>query len=349
MKANKGDWFSLTWEITDFYDPIAFEQYEKAPRFLYAGDPTAQIEADVIQEFDHIRLVSIALTTVFIVEDNGMKFPTHYKAGEFGPGDRPKYDAWLAEYHQIIYTVSERIRDKEELQQKKIFLDHTAKIIRHDMHSGINTYLPRGIKTLLSKLPDSVVKKHKLQLSIKLLEEGIEMTQNAYRGVYAFTNLVKGDQILEMKSFNLKKGLVSFLEKKAYRDKIDISKLPTIEANEYLLCLAIDNLIRGGLQFNDSEEKWVKIFMESKDVLCIQDNGVGMSKEDFISYCKPYVRSKETGDVSLYQGLDLNIAVAIIEDHGFSIEPEKLECGTMFRINLNRSREHIIDNTTPKL
>ena len=349
MNANKGEWFSLTWEITDFYDPISFAQYDKAPRFLYAEECSTQIESDIIQEFDRIRLVSIALTTVFIVEDNGMKLPTHYKAGEFGPGDRPKYDAWLAEYHQIIYTVSERIRDKEELQQKKIFLDHTAKIIRHDMHSGINTYLPRGIKTLLSKLPADVVKKHKLQLSIKLLEEGIEMTQNAYRGVYAFTNLVKGDQILEMKTFHIGDSLSLFLQKKVYLEQVKISVDVSIEANEYLFCLAIDNLIRGGLQFNESEDKWVKIFMESHDVLCVQDNGTGLSKEDFISYCKPYVRSKETGEVSLYQGLDLNIAVAIIEDHGFSIEPEKLECGTMFRINLNRSREYLIDNTTPKL
>ena len=350
MKAQKGEWFSLRWDIVDFYDPESFVQYSAAPRFLYAEEDSNQIEGDVINEFDRIRLMSIFMTTVFILEENGVKLPTHYIPGEFGPGDRPKYDAWLAEYHKIHYTVSERIHHKEELQQKHIFLDHTAKVIRHDMHSGINQYIPRGIKGLVDKLPASVIKKHKLETSLRLLQEGIQYTQQVYQDVYAFTNLVKGDEILEMEDVDLTLVLTDFLKDKAYGEKVNVAELPTIRINKYLFCVALGNLIKGGLQFNESETKWVKVYMGSPDVLCVHDNGVGLSREEFISYCKPYVRLKGVDEATtkIYQGLELNIAVAIIEDHGFHIEPEKLELGTIFRINLNRSRKHLIDNRRKK-
>jgi hypothetical protein len=41
--------------------------------------------------------------------------------------------------------LNKREEVKKELDKKSIYLEHAAKIIRHDMHSGINTYLPRGI------------------------------------------------------------------------------------------------------------------------------------------------------------------------------------------------------------
>ena len=123
---------------------------------------------------------------------------------------------------------------------------------------------------------------------------------------------------------------------KAYENLVIINdNLPTIEIDRVLFCTAIDNLIKGGLQFNKNDEKWVKIYAEN-NYLCVEDNGVGLSKQDFITYCKPYIRDNTANDN--YQGLDLNIAVAIIEDHSFGIEPETTENGgTIFKINLDRT------------
>ena len=36
-----------------------------------------------------------------------------------------------------------------EINKKNSYLEHAARIIRHDMHSGINTYMPRGISSLI--------------------------------------------------------------------------------------------------------------------------------------------------------------------------------------------------------
>ena len=341
MKANKGDWFSLTWDILDFYNRVSFEQFSQSPRFIFAEEDSIQVEGLIINEFDRIRLTSITLTTVFIVNEDGLKLPTHYKKGEFLPGDKPNYDTWLSEYHSVVYSKNEKIRQKEELLQKKVFLEHTAKIIRHDMHSGINTYIPRGIKGLLRKLPQEIIDQYELQGSILLLKEGIEYTQKVYEGVYAFTNLVKENGILEKERYALTPTLKDFLKGKAYESLVTISdNLPTVEIDRVLFCTAIDNLIKGGLQFNNNDEKWVRIYSEGI-YLCIEDNGVGLSKQDFITYCKPYIRDNTANDN--YQGLDLNIAVAIIEDHSFGIEPRTKDTGgTVFKINLDRTRPYLI-------
>ena len=345
MKASKGECFSLQWDLMNFHDPDAFIEHAKAPRFLYAKEDSGQVESEIINEFPKLRLISIFLTTVFITEGSNVKVPTHYRVGEFMPGDKPSYDKWLSEYHRINYYVVEQIRYQEALQQKNIFLEHTAKVIRHDMHSGINTYLPRAIKGIIRKLPASVIKKYNLESSIQMLEEGIEFTQKVYRGVYSFTNLVKKDSVLEKKPSDLKKIIEDHISNTAYADKIHVEKLPTIMVEPTLFCIAIDYLIKGGLQFNQSENKWVKIYMENDHILCIHDNGLGLSYHDFMLYCKPYIRKETSATVP--KGLELNIAVAIIEHHNFTIEPEKLQTGTIFRINLNSSnnKEYIIDNT----
>jgi len=339
MNAREGDWFSLTWELLDFCTVEAFSQWEERPRFLYAKDHTLRIDSPYIDEFFRLNLVSIHRTSVFISTDEGHKLPTHYRAGEFMPGDSPKYDVWLGQYHKINFEVLEKIKDKEALQQKKIFLAHTAKIIRHDMHSGINTYLPRALRSLLKKLPQKIIVQYKLEPAINMLNDGLKFTQKVYKGVHAFTSLVKEEGALEVEKVDVKKSLEEFLSDRAYKDNVEISDLGSMLVHRILFITAIDNLIRGGLKFNNSNPRWVKVFKESNNVLCIKDNGIGLSKEDFLTYCKPYA-SKKNKEKSP-QGLELNIAVAIIEDHGFSILPEKLEMGTMFRIKLNRSEVHI--------
>jgi signal transduction histidine kinase len=113
---------------------------------------------------------------------------------------------------------------------------------------------------------------------------------------------------------------------------VAIDYLPTIEVNQALFCTAIDNLIRNGLKYNDSESKMVAIFMEDEEHIAIQDNGRGMTQLEFEHLSQPYTRrdgQKETGT-----GLGLNICVAILEEHGFKLSCEKNETGTKMRIKI---------------
>jgi signal transduction histidine kinase len=219
----------------------------------------------------------------------------------------------------------------KELGKKNIYLEHAAKIIRHDMHSGINTYLPRGIKSLKRRLPEETINELNISSPIQLIEDGLKHAQKVYAGVYEFTNLVKQDVQMSKSPKDVKQILNEYLRLTAYKNQVLLDdNLPKdLEINEPLFCTAVDNLIRNGLKYNDSPTKWVKIYYEDNSIY-IEDNGRGMSNEDFKRLSQPYVRrddQKENGT-----GLGLNICVEILKEHKFKISSEKTNQGTKIRI-----------------
>ena len=123
----------------------------------------------------------------------------------------------------LIQRKTIRIKDVEiekqlnDISKKNTYIEHAAKIIRHDMHSGINTYIPRGINSLEKKLSEDVIKDLKIDGSIKMIKEGLNHTQKVYKSVYEFTNLVKSNVSIEKK----KQSLMTRIQKKM---KINVFK-----------------------------------------------------------------------------------------------------------------------------
>lgn len=226
---------------------------------------------------------------------------------------------------------NENIRKFKEIQQKNIYLEHAAKIIRHDMHSGIKTYIPRGVISLQRRIPADVIEKYKLGPSLRLIKEGLEHTVRVYDGVYAFTDLVKFDKKLPKLKINIGEYLHSCFENTAYSDQVDLDIDFSTEVNPALFFTAVDNLVRNGLKYNDSKRKFIRIYMKDSDI-CIEDNGRGLSQKDFEIFSKAYSRKanqKENGS-----GLGLNIAQTIFEEHGFGLTSEKINSGTIMRIKI---------------
>ena len=235
----------------------------------------------------------------------------------------------LEGFSSIRQDVTEIMKSSIELEKKNTYLEHAAKILRHDMHSGINTYMPRGLSSLERRITPEDIKTLKIEAPLKMIKEGLKHSQKVYKGVYEFTNLVKKDVVLNKIECDLKFILNDYLSSTAYSSQVIIDDLPTIEVNDALFCTAVDNLIRNGLKYNDSDTKFVKITSDEKYVY-IQDNGRGITQEDFDHLSKPYTRKegqKESGT-----GLGLNICVAILEEHGFKITCEKNEIGTKMKI-----------------
>jgi len=290
--------------------------------------------------------------------EDGLKDTDEYKyfwetlkKGEFFSGDiiRKKKDGKLiylqATYNPIIgydgnvyrvmkiaTDITEKNNQQLEIDKKNTYLEHAAKILRHDMHSGINTYMPRGVSSLERRLTPEIIESAKLEAPLKMIKEGLRHTQKVYKGVYEFTNLVKTDVVLSKTECSIQKIMDDYLSATAYKSQVYLDdNLPTLEVNESLMCTSIDNLIRNGLKYNDSKSKIVKIYSEG-DYICIEDNGRGIDQKDFDELSKPYVRKegqKETGS-----GLGLNICKAILKEHGFDITAEKLEQGTKLRIKI---------------
>jgi len=247
---------------------------------------------------------------------------------------RARFDAngKLEGFSSIRQDVTEIIKKSNELERKNTYLEHAAKILRHDMHSGINTYMPRGLSSLERRITSEDITNLKIEAPLKMIKEGLKHSQKVYKGVYEFTNLVKKDVVLNKEECNIKDILLDYLSSTAYISQVILDdNLPTVELNEPLFCTAVDNLIRNGLKYNDSATKFVKISFEG-DSIYIQDNGRGITQEDFNYLSKPYTRKegqKESGT-----GLGLNICVAILEEHGFEITCEKNEIGTKMKIKV---------------
>jgi PAS domain S-box-containing protein len=232
---------------------------------------------------------------------------------------------------KIARDITEIIENTKQIQKQNTYLEHAAKILRHDMHSGINTYIPRGVSSLERRLTDDVISDLKLEAPLKMLKEGLLHTQKVYKGVFEFTNLVKKDVVLNKTECDLKQILENYLGTTSYKSQVKIDELVTIDVNESLFCTAIDNLIRNGLKYNDNDTKYVHVYIENGDII-VQDNGRGLTQDDFENLSKPYVRKegqKETGS-----GLGLNICIAILNEHGFDISCEKNNIGTKMKINI---------------
>jgi PAS domain S-box-containing protein len=274
------------------------------------------------------------------------------KSGEFVTGQFLRYtkdgrEVWLqATYNPIknikgeVYKImkiatdiTDSVENSQEILKKNTYLEYAAKIIRHDMHSGINTYIPRGVSSLERRLKSEGIERAKIEAPLKLLKEGLKHTQKVYKGVYEFTNLVRNETIITKTECNIKGILSDYLSSTSYISQVILSdNLPTIFVNESLFCTSIDNLIRNGLKYNDSDTKFVKIYAED-DFICVEDNGRGLSQEDLLNLSKPYTRIQEQKEKGT--GLGLNICIAILEEHDFEITSEKLEPkGTKIRIKI---------------
>lgn len=281
--------------------------------------------------------IAVTIMTAFFIVETCIVFgfyePSYFLAS-FG------YVCIIAFMPPFFIVVREFLQNKAhvsaELKKKNIYLEHAAKIIRHDMHSGINTYLPRGIKSLKRRLTEDSINELKIKAPIQLISDGLHHAQKVYSGVYEFTNLVKTNAQMSKEDCNVKEILEDYLRLTAYKQSVLLDdNLPTsLAVNEPLFCTAIDNLIRNGLKYNDSPTKWVKIYLEDNynkgPYLCIEDNGRGLTREEFLELSKPYARKENQKEQGT--GLGLNICIEILKEHGFIIWAEKQKQGTKLYI-----------------
>ena len=101
-----------------------------------------------------------------------------------------------------------------------------------------------------------------------------------------YGKLIPGTLIINFGDVHIYQEHVDVVKEQLDREPYKFPKLHIKKHNLTYLHTAIDNLIRNGLKYNDSESKFVEIFMED-NILIIQDNGRGMSQEEFDSMVHP--------------------------------------------------------------
>lgn len=314
-----GTWYSICWNPRDYNNPNSFIELDGCPRFFFSetGSPIG-LKGKLENKYPNLEIKEIFRTEIFVSDETGKDMPTHYRHGVFVPGQNDAYDKWLKSSFKINASILEKVKMREELYQKKVFLEYSNKIIRHDMHSGINTYLPRGLSMLQEKLTPEVISDLKLGAALKLLEKGLIHTKTVYQGVYAFTNLVKEHAQLDTEVFNLRESLDFYLMHTAYYNAVVLEDLPSIKANKSLFGTAVDNFIRNGIKYNKSSDIVKVRVMFTGEYLVVKDNGIGMTQDEFEKLSLPFVRKEDNFETG--SGLGLNIALAILKEHNCEVK-----------------------------
>lgn len=231
----------------------------------------------------------------------------------------------------IIIALLQRrtIKDKDseiekqlaDINKKNTYLEYAAKIIRHDIHSGINTYIPRGLSSLERKLKDDDVQKLGIANPLKMIKDGLSHTQKVYKNVFEFTNLAKPNIVLNKVERDLSELLGEFLNNTSYAHQVEVGTLPKLEVNEVLFSESMKNLISNGLKYNDNTDKKVKIYSDGNNII-VEDNGRGLDQKTF----------DEIINQDKKEGLGLSMTKAILEEHGYKVSCSKLPVGTKFTI-----------------
>jgi light-regulated signal transduction histidine kinase (bacteriophytochrome) len=226
-----------------------------------------------------------------------------------------------------------KVQDKEiqrqldDINKKNTYLEYAARIIRHDMHSGINTYIPRGLSSLQKRINTEKADELKIGPSLKMISEGLAHTQKVYKGVYEFTNLVKVKVDFKKEKIDVKSALEDYFANTSYSSQVTVEDIGEMEVNKQLFCTAIDNLVRNGIKYNSNKNKMVHVSKENNNIV-IKDNGTGLSKKQFNEIIKKGV------DIESETGLGLSITKAIVEEHGFSIDCDLIDEGTQITITI---------------
>jgi len=320
MDIQYGKWFSLLWQPIDFDDAEAFEQLKVCPKFFISPYSSSIVRSELEKKYPKIYLVECFQTVIFI---EGL--PTHYRAGKIMPGDLERYDQWLIEYHGTASKMLDDLKKKRELYESKLFIEYSNKVIRHDLHSGINTYIPRGIKKLKENLTEEIINEYRLAPALMFLEKGIAHAQMVYKGIYSFTGLIKQTKHMEIEEFNLEHDLKQYLSITAIDNYVEVKNLPVVNGSSSLMCSAIMQLIQNGIRYNDQKEKKVIIYSDIDGSIFIEDNGRGMSQDQFDQIVFPK-------DSMIVKGMGLSIATVIFEEHGYSIEVIAKDLGTIIKI-----------------
>ena len=324
MIAEINKWYSIQWQIQDYSKSKGFIELVDCPKFFFVEKYYPCLKLHLEEKYPHIYISKIFKTKIFIDDE----LPTHYDPLDMMPGDNPRYDNWLINYHKSTPDILDAIKQRQELNQTKIFLEYSNKILRHDLHSGINTYIPRGFNMLKKKLDDETISRLKLGAGMMLLEKGINHAQDVYRGVQSLTGMVRDFDEIETEPFNVEEALNAYLGRTHYFNKVEISPMGDTTANRALFCMAIDVFVKNGVVFNSSKDKKIKIYQEGR-CICIEDNGVGLSQERFDIIVYP--KNKEDR-VPGFDSIEMNIATTILKEHGMKITIHEANPGTIIKI-----------------
>jgi signal transduction histidine kinase len=111
----------------------------------------------------------------------------------------------------------------------------------------------------------------------------------------------------------------------------DDARKYTIHANNYLLFVAIGNIVKNAIKFSNNGIVYCRLFLRNNaPVVSIRDNGIGIGKDDLRNIFQPFFRGGNTFGYTGY-GIGLSLADKIFRLHNVHVDVNsELDRGTEF-------------------
>lgn len=299
--------------------------------------------AELLRSNEETKHIPIIFVTASNKEDQSV-----FKGYESGAVDylfKPVNADILLSKVKIFLELNRRNKELEaiqsELERSNESLREFAQVVSHDLKNPLN---------VITGLSELLIVRHSADMTPKGKEYMNQISATAERMNHLITDLLSYAQ-LNAKSVtfgnvdlndvvtNVISDLSSTIEQNEGQIIIQ-DRLPIIQADATQMYQLFQNIIANGLKYRRKEQSpIIQIsLLEGNEpdtfVIQIQDNGIGMKKEDIPSIFTPF---KRLDNAKAYEGTGLGLATVqkIIERHDGLMEVESiLGEGSTFRVYL---------------
>ncbi len=228
--------------------------------------------------------------------------------------------------------------EKEILKLKSDFVSSVS----HEFKTPITS-----IKALTERLLDGTVKDSKrMREYYSVISQDAENLSHLVGNFLDFSKLEEGRKQYNIEETDfenwLEQTITDFFSmiprRKCKIDRNIIEPLSPMKIDKNSMKLAVNNLLDNAVKFS-SENSEIKLILEKEDkqlLLKIQDEGIGIPKNEQIRIFEKFYRGKEASHFSTTgTGLGLTIVKQIVEAHGGTIEVEsEIGKGSRFVVRL---------------
>lgn len=259
--------------------------------------------------------------------------------------DEPLPKAALTDLDRdLMIAVADRIghfmdfwHTEQRLRESNAALEEYAYVASHDLQAPLQK-IQSFVNILLEEYGPQLDEQGRQYLSVIL--KSAQQMRRLIKDVLALARLDSGGLVIKDVDLNTVLAQVRdtlsarIVERNAV---LQIQTLPTIRGDETRLFQLFQNLINNSLKFNDKPEPRIVVGAEEEDEhwrLFVQDNGIGMTREDAARLFVPF---KRLHSAERFEGTGIGLALCrkIVRQHSGTIEAEgKPGEGALFLIRL---------------
>jgi len=259
-------------------------------------------------------------------------------------------------FNKMIYSLKDQKEELEEFNQlllksqKKLKETNKTKdkffnIIAHDLKGPFTSFIT--ITDILTKDPDSLSEEKKLHFLQSLNESALTL-ESLLENLLQWARAQSGTLEVNTRCIRLDdmvKQIIKLQEINAQSNKIEIlnqiDENIKVKADPNLLHTVLRNLMSNAVKFSNPNGKVIlcsKIINKKFVEICVEDSGIGISKEDLTKLFRIDVSTKTIGESTKKgTGFGLILVKEFVEKQGGTINvSSKLGKGSIFKFTLLR-------------